>query len=80
MIKHPTTGDCWIVDKKVALAVLTFIILQFASVVWWAASTHANVQENTRRIAKLEQIVETIPVMGQDIKWLRKFLEMQDAK
>lgn len=73
-------GDYWALDKRVAVALLLFIVVQFATVVWWAATTNASVQDHARRLTRLEQIVETIPTMGRDIQWLRKFLERQDAK
>lgn len=72
--------NCWIVDKRLAVTLLCAFAIPVITAFIGVGVLYANVQENTRRIEKMEAIVETIPAMGQDVKWLRRFLERQSDK
>ena len=78
MVKHQEEhGDCWIVNKNLALGVLAAFAIPLICSLIWVGALYANVSENTKKIEKIEQIVHSLPAMQRDIEWLRKFLERQ---
>ena len=50
----------WSLDKRVPLAVVIMLGLQFVAAVWWAANMTSTVQGHERRLAALEIIVQPL--------------------
>jgi cell division protein FtsB len=72
---NPAPKGYWVVNKQICVTLVLFLLIHTVLLVWRAANLQANVEENSRRIIKLERLMESIPAMERDIQWMRSFLE-----
>jgi hypothetical protein len=64
--KDPQTSE-WHLDKRIPVALIAAITLQFAGSVYWIATLESRAISNTERIAKLEEQMDPVRLSLQRI-------------
>lgn len=82
MTTSKTSEGCVSMDKRIPIAVLVVLLLQFGGCVWWASDISARVSGVERKQteyqalnARLQSMEIKLEGMGTDMRWIRQSLE-----
>lgn len=73
----PTDDQHWTLDKKVPVAVIATVLVQFAAVIWMASRLNADVTELQRADARIEMTIRESRMKIDQVDNARSQVEMR---
>lgn len=75
-------NEHWSIDRKIPLVFLLAVVVQTATLVWWASGVEQRIRENTADIRELRAKADAAECLKQDmaevkndIGWIKSWLE-----
>lgn len=77
-----TEKESWHLDKRVPIALIVTLILQFCGVVFYVSRIEAQGQDNERRISVLEEqkISERLAALESQVGDVKQYLDRMEGK
>jgi Tfp pilus assembly protein PilO len=88
--QFPPDDGKWHLDKRVPVAIIVTMLVQFGGLVWWVSSQSKTIEHHTVAIAKLEaqrvqddretaslreQLARALADLQNDVRWIRERLQ-----
>jgi hypothetical protein len=84
-IPQPRRSNSWHIEKGISLSLLIFLVIQTASIVWFAAGISGQVKQNTTDIAALQleekerekqraEVIANLSSINQELRDMREMM------
>jgi cell division protein FtsB len=84
-IPQPERRNSWHIEKGISLSLLIFLVIQTASIVWFAAGISGQVKQNTTDIASLQleekerekqraEVIANLSSINQELRDMREMM------
>ncbi|SME89362.1 hypothetical protein [Desulfovibrio gilichinskyi] len=73
--KDAFRASCWQIDKKIGLAIILGVFIQFGGVIWWASDLSARLESVENEQARYEHVLEELATIKANVAWIKQALE-----